>query len=129
MRMAKKIKKLNHIIRTDVYPFDFMFSFNETDAELIKILDKYGIDHQNHPWQFESDKVHGRTCVFESGQTLIRLPYFPETCEHYGCLSHEIFHGVEFLFYRLNMKLKKSSGEAYAYLIQYLTTEIYKQIN
>lgn len=124
-----KSKTLNHILKLHIYPFDIMFSFNQSDKELIKVLDEYGIDHADHPWKFESDNVMGRTCIFNSGQTLIRLPYFPETCEHYGSLQHEIFHAVEFLFYRLNMKLAKGSGEAYAHLIGYITKAIYEKIN
>ena len=130
MGKIKKQKKLNYIIKLEIYPFDIMFSFNETDEELIKTLDKYGIDHADHPWQFETDKHGiGRTCIFASGQTLVRLPMWPERSEDYGVLQHEIFHAVEYLFYRIGMNLKKCSGEAYAYLIGFITTGIYKQIN
>lgn len=127
--MAEKEKSLNFILPLHIYPFDIMFSFNESDETLIKTLGEYGIDHKDHPWQFESDSTKGRTCIFYSGQTLVRLPMFPELCEEYGVLHHEIFHAVEYLFYRLNMKLSKGSGEAYAYLIGYITTEVYKKIN
>ena len=100
-----------------------IFSFGETDAQIIKRLDKMGIDHSANDWQFESDNVRGRTCVFSGGQTLIRMPQIPKTCTHYGTLSHEIFHAVEFLFRRINVKHCLGTSESFAYLIGYITTQ------
>ena len=71
----------------------------------------------------------GRYCLFKSGQSLIRIKGKPKTPEEFGTLQHEIFHIAASLLWRIGMKLKvKSSDEAYAYLIGYLTTEIYKKI-
>ena len=46
-----------------------------------------------------------------------------------GLLQHEIFHTVGFFMSEINTPLKNSTHEAYAYLIQYLTEQIYKIIN
>jgi hypothetical protein len=122
--MAKKV--LNVIIPLVVYPFDVMFSFGETDEQLKKSLDKVGCE-----W---SDKMEytgmGRFCMNEKNQSLIRVYNIPKTCEDYGTLQHEIFHAVTYIMDRVGMKLKlHTNDEAYAYLIGYLTAEIYKKIN
>lgn len=129
MKRKKKAKSLNFIISCVIYPFDVMFSFGETDEEIIKKLNKYKIDHADAPWQFESDSKLGRTCVFDSGQTLVRMPKIPSSSREYGTLQHEIFHAVEFLFERIRIKHSTDCGEAYAYLIGYLTELVYNQIN
>lgn len=122
------MKGKNFIIPLVVYSFDVMCSFGETDAQVANALNKYKVDFQDTAWKFESNSVLGRTVVFDSGQTLIRLPKIPTTSEEYGTLAHEIFHAVEFLFARIRITHSIECGEAYAYLIGYLTTEIYKRL-
>lgn len=124
----KKHNSKNFIVDLVVYPFDIMFSFGETDAQIIKRLNKLGIDHNANDWQFESDSTRGRTCVFSSGQTLIRMPQIPKICTEYGTLSHEIFHAVEFLFRRINIKHCLGTSESFAYLIGYITTKVYEKL-
>jgi len=41
-------------------------------------------------------------------------------------IAHEIFHVVEFLMDKLTMSLCQENDETYAYLIGYITKEIYK---
>lgn len=52
----------------------------------------------------------------------------PKSVTDYGTLAHEIFHAVTFILTRIGMSLTNESDEAYAYLIGYLTKEIYKHI-
>lgn len=120
------MKSMNFIIDLVVYPFDFMVSVAQTDAELKKALRKYNI---TDPTGIERINNEEAKCVnFEGNQTLIRLYKYPKTAFDYGNLQHEIFHGVQFLFFKINLPLTVESGEAYAYLIDYLTTEIYKRL-
>ena len=105
-----------------------MVSFGETDEQVVAHLKKYGIDTtDNSDWQFEQNG-QGRCTMFKDNQILIRTLKYPTTNIEYGCLQHEIFHAVHFLMRRLRIKLKINSGEAYAYLIGYLTKEIYNKI-
>lgn len=120
---------MNFIIPLVIYPFDIMFSFSETDDVLEKALKKYKIDIGDAPWKLESVRVKGRTCVFNSGQTLIRMPNIPSSCRDYGTLQHEIFHAIEFLFDRISVQHHIDSGECWAYLIGYITEEVYKKLN
>lgn len=127
--MAKK-KSISFIIPLVVYPFDVMVSFGQTNEDVDKILKKYGLTAEDVSFAtFTSSTIQGRAVMFESNQTLIRLKLFPETAIDYGNLQHEIFHAVVFIMNRIGMTLEvQKSDEAYAYLVSYLTTEIYKRL-
>lgn len=126
-----KKKKLNFILALVVYPFDIMFSFNQTDAELGKVLNRYGelpIDEIELCRLAENGR--GRFVHFSMGASLIRLKDYPETPQHYGHLQHEIFHAVMVIFEKVGMEYTfRKSDEAYAYLIQYITEQVYENIH
>jgi hypothetical protein len=124
-----KRKKANFIVDLKVYPFHVMFSFTQTDDELLKCLKKYNIDTRGDSWKLEKT-VRGRCVSFKDNQTLIRLRNYPKTTEDFGVLAHEIFHAVSFIMYKVGMKLKiDCSDEAYAYLIGFLTEECLTKLN
>lgn len=123
-----KAKRLNFIIPLIVYPFDVMVSISESDESLFAKLKKKGVDITDTNLHVYSDTQRGRTIMFKGNQTLIRMYELRNTPEWYGHLSHEIFHAVEFIMERIGMKLTVDSDEAYAYLIDYITKEIYKQL-
>lgn len=124
----KKQIKLNFIIPLVVYPFDVMISINQTNDEIEKSLKFKGIDYSDVNVRCDSSTRRGRTIMFKGNQTLIRMFEFELTPNCYGYLAHEIFHAVEFVMERIGMKLCHKSDEAFAYLIQYLTTEIHKRL-
>ena len=122
--IKRKMKSHNFIIPLVVYPFDVMVSIGQTDQELKKILKKHGVNTKSGLWKYGKNGV-GRAVVFETNQTLIRLPRVPKTPKELGSLNHEIFHAVTFIMHRIGMKLIVcKSDEAYAYLIGYLTEQI-----
>lgn len=127
--MKKPKKTLNFIVPLVIYPFDVMFSFGETDEQVVAHLKKNGIDTtDNSGWTFE-ETTKGRCIIFKGNQTLIRLLDFPSSVEHYSVLQHEIFHATHFILRKMGFKLKVSSCEAYAYLIGFLTQKAYEKIN
>lgn len=115
----------NFIIPLVIYPFDVMVSLGETDEELKSSLKKV-----NTEWDDNMACVgKGRFYMTEQKQSIIRLSVYPKTNEDYGTLAHEIFHAVTHILNVVGMKLAFfKSDEAYAYLMGYLTTEIYKKI-
>lgn len=126
-----KVKSFNVIIPLVVYPFDVMVSAGQTDKELCKELSGKGIDveKERELWELASPTAPGRTAMFSSGQTLLRLRHFPDTSFDYGCLAHEVFHVVTFIMWKIGMKFKvMKSDEAYAYLVGYLTEQIMEVI-
>jgi hypothetical protein len=123
MPMTKKGK--NFIIPLVIYPFDVMVSVGESDSQLTDQLSKYGIEWGD---DFKCSGK-GRSVIMENNQSLLRLHSYPETNEDMGVLQHEIFHVVTFIMDRIGMPLTICvSDEAYAYLIGYLTKEIYDRI-
>lgn len=117
---------LNFIIKYQIYPFDLMVSIGQTTDELINSLRKKGVEY-NDDCKIMPNGL-ARTIMFEGGQTLIILPNIPQSCLEYGVLAHEIFHAVDFLMNRIGISLCPASNEAYAYLIGYITKEIYKKM-
>lgn len=123
----KKKQGLNFIVPLVVYPFDVMVSINETDDQLHKTLSKYLSDDET-TWKWNNETQLGRCCIFSTNQGLIRLRRNPVSPTDYGNVQHEIFHYVMHVLKRMGMKWTPKSDEAYSYLIQYITQEIYKRI-
>lgn len=123
-----KSKVKNFCINLDIYPFDIMFSFGETDAELKKNLKMCG-----GKWEKDKMSITNQKAIYymnNTHQSLIRLKSYPITPIDYGYLQHEIFHAVTFIMDAVGMKFKLlTSCEAYSYLIQYITTKVYTIIN
>jgi hypothetical protein len=134
--MGKQRKKrLNKIIPIGVYPFDLMISFNESDKDVIKSLKKFNINAKktSEKTVFDMDKIknkQGRMVMFIGKQTIIRLNFMPKTSDPFemALLQHEIFHTVGFLMQEINTPLNDDTHEVYAYLTQYLTEQIYKEL-
>jgi hypothetical protein len=123
-------KTLNFILPLKIYPFDILVSFGETNEQIDKVLNKYNLTEDDvNLATITSRTVQGRTVMFSTNQTMIRLKKYPVTPTDYGDLQHEIFHAVTFVLDRIGMKLVVlESDEAYAYMVGYITTEIYKRI-
>lgn len=125
MSTARKQRPLNFIIPLVVYPFDVLVSIGQTDEELKKVMSKYDVE-----WS-DNMKLRGAGLFYmtERNQSMIRMRDFPSDNVGLGYLQHEIFHATTFILDRIGMKMiLLKSDEAYAYLAQYLTVEIYKKI-
>lgn len=107
-----------------VYPFDLMFSFGQTDDELKVSLKRYGIKWQDI-LKLDCPAMYIR---LDRNQPVIRMGNYPITVTDYGVLQHEIFHAVDQILRYVGINLTNDSDEAYAYLIEYITREIYKKI-
>lgn len=121
----------NFIVNLKVYPFDIMFSFGETDELLNKALKKSRvplddikevIDYTNKRTKLASFQIT------EKGWSLIRLKNFPKTTKDYSILQHEIFHAVYHILKRIGINLCDDSDEAFSYLTEYITREVYEKL-
>lgn len=125
---------MNFTISYAVYPYEVFVAFENDKKKfyksIFKILKKKY--HSEVKYAFRDHKfgvnTHARTLMTTGGHTIILMSKFEDTIAHQATLSHEIFHAVHFLMDRLQIPLSMDNAEAYAYLIQYLTTEIYKNI-
>ena len=118
------------IIPLQIYPFDIMISIDEKDEVLRNRLIKYGSTIEDCEELMNlSDTVRGRCVMLPSNQTVIRLKMLPKKYDMMSVIAHEVFHATTFILHRIGMKLELFvSDEAYAYLLGYITTEIYKKI-
>ena len=131
MGKSKKSFYVNTIIKNKIFPFDLMVSFNQSDKDFIKSFNDYDLDFENDViLTLEQTKTNqGRTILFPTGPLVMRLNYFPKSPEEFGMLAHEIFHVVEFILQRVNVKLSRKSDECFAYMIGFYTKEIFELIN
>lgn len=119
----------NFILPLHIYPMNIMVSFGEGD-EVVKnrLKRQFGVTGTDL-WRYQSDNDSGRCCSFDNNEILIRLKKIPKTAIEYSYLHHEIFHAVTYVMYKIGIELVVTkSDESYAYLIGYLTKEIYKRI-
>ena len=116
--------KHSFILPLQVYPFDILFSIGQTDAELLVLLSKYGLDEYIDEFTL-SKTVRGRTVMLPSNQTVIRL----KSNYDIGVLCHEVFHAVSFILSKVGIPLEvMKSDEAYAYLIEYVINCFIKEV-
>jgi hypothetical protein len=118
------------IIPLQIYPFDIMVSIDEKDEVLRNRLAKYGSTKEDCDELMNlSDTVRGRAVMLPSNQTVIRLKTLPKKYDMMSVVSHEVFHATAFILDKIGMKMELFiSDEAYAYMIGFLTTEIYKKL-
>jgi hypothetical protein len=116
------------IIDCQVYPFQILVYFGQDKKPLFKELSKRlpkSIVDTLKTFEF---KV-GKSVMFPTGQTLLWLNEKPNSISGLATLNHEIFHCACFILERVGIVYSESSDEAYAYLIEYLTKQIYNELN
>ena len=130
--MNYKTTSARFIIPIEVYNRDVYISLGETDERFAQGLLRY----KDATWvkgalknvSVPLEPGRGRMAM-KDGFYIIRLGVFPKTSQDYSVLQHEIFHFVEAMFDQAGLPHHlKYSWEAYAYLIQFLTKEIYERL-
>lgn len=122
------MEAMHFVIELTPYPFDVLFSFNQSQKEFDKALREKGIKYFKDE-TFNNLTCMARTCHLDSGATIVRFKDFSKTAFGFGVLNHEIFHVVEFLFDKIGMPHNVFfTSEAYAYLIQSITERVYNRI-
>lgn len=123
------IKSINFIAFTTPYPFHVMVSLGETDAQLGRKLKRYNKFKEKDYWMFKDDSQRGFYSMMSGNTSLIRIREFPKTNDDYAVIQHELFHAVFHIFNVIGLKLCKKSDEAFAYMIESLTLQIYNRIS
>ena len=113
------------IVDCGVYPFDILVYFGSDKKKLFKELSKYLPIKELKKLTFND----GKTIMFSSGQTVLWLKEKPTSIKGIAQLNHEIFHCACFVLERVGIKYCKKTDEAYAYLLEYLTKQIYSKID
>lgn len=121
-------KSLAFKVEPKIYPYHIVFSINQTDDEVRKVMKKFKMDLDINTY-LDYELRLGRCTQDRSGNIFIRLRYFPdEYARRMATLAHEIFHAVEFIMSRIGITLSDSSDEAFAYMISFITEEVYKKL-
>lgn len=126
--MSKKDKDL-FVVDFGTYPFELLVCFGEDRGPMYRYLlkndvpEEYVDDLKNHSFGVEFSALHD-----DKGTSILWLTERPNTPYYQGLLSHEVYHAVCNLFDYIGLDYNKGSEEAFAYMIGYLTEEIYKRI-
>ena len=123
-QIKKQIFRVNH----GTYPFDVLICIGIKHKDVVNYLNKY-----TEVTEEESEALvmngNGRAVMLEGGQTILQLNNDVNAIDFYATLAHEVFHVVEFLFQRIGIKHDyETSGEAFAYQIQYIIGSILEKI-
>lgn len=123
----------NFIIPLTPFPFDVMVSLNQSNKDLddnLKIYSRSINDDEVLKELGTRKKYGGRTIKFIGGQTILRLNFMPQVNDPFemALLQHEIFHVIEFLLADIEVPLNNHTSEIYAYMLQNLTSEVYKHL-
>lgn len=126
----------NFVIRIPIYEFDVMVSVHEEGTDVAKKISKklHGDLSEDALRTVTSLSikpgvgVQGRAMMFESGPSLLWVKWNPKETQDWGFLNHETLHIVEFIMNRVGIVMDKSGGEAWNYLLQYLTRRIYEKL-
>lgn len=117
---------MNFVIDLHIFPFEVMFSFGQTDSNLLRSIKKMTPAIPTKE-QIDLSGCDGKTIYFSSGEAVIRLPFVPTTARHFGALQHEIYHATDEFCKKMDIKRSKSD-ETYAYIIGYLTMKCYERL-
>jgi len=125
----KKFKKQHFVINMDIYPAKVIVSIDESDAELMKFLKKFGNTKVGCQDVLNMKSYElGLSHPIPSNHVLIRYISQKDYEITPDIIVHEVFHAAAYILDAVGISLELgTSEEAYAYLIQYLVREIYKK--
>lgn len=124
----KKSKSKILKITTDVYPLVLLVMINTTNEESYKTLIKWNLSEDSAESMDLINNEVGKANVFDISFGVIKINRKLNTPEFHATLSHEIFHIVMEFLKNIGITFDSNSEEAHAYLISYLTEQIYKKL-
>jgi hypothetical protein len=129
---------MNFILDVPPYPAQVMVSINQSNKKLIKSVKKWKIIDKRSCLTFveaiEEEKGNSKELggmihdLTGTGIMILRIYSLVKSAESRGNLAHEIFHITEKIADFVGIKHCSRSSEAFAYMISYLTEEIYKKL-
>jgi hypothetical protein len=110
------------IIPLDVFAHDIVVSIGQSDEDLYEEI-KENISKKKFDKRMANQKSIATTFKLKTGAILIR---FKDDIDNPGIVAHEAFHAIVYLFEKIGIDFAYESEEAYAYSLEYLTTQILK---
>ena len=115
------------VVDCGTYPFDILVFFGENVEDLFNDI-KGKLSKSDFKGLKKSEFKAGKAIILDTNQTVLWLREKPTTPTDFGLLSHEIYHCTGFILRSIGIQYSEETEEAYAYLIQYLTEQIYKKL-
>lgn len=116
------VKKPKHFtVPLVIYPIDIMVSLCEDD-KTVSEFSGFTLD------DIKLSEEEAAKTFYIDGRVLIRFTSYPKTPQEKGDEAHEIFHAVCYVMSYIGMRFTDKGKEAYSYLIDYITTEIEKNL-
>lgn len=127
--IKSKSKSNSFIVPLVIYPLDLFVFFGDVNAfKKDLLLLRVPNNEINTIIKFINKGGKGFSYQLNGGQMLIYMPFVPSSIEELSTLNHEIFHITTITMNWCDIKLTPKHQEPYAYLIGYITHEIYKNI-
>jgi len=119
--------KFHAIIEIPIYNQEILVSVNQNNEELESVLDFIHISEKDKLELFEREN---NACAMDvdGGGIIIRLPNYKPSPYNNGILVHEVFHACEFIFWRIGAPVEAKGHEPFAYLLGYLSEQVFKAI-
>lgn len=123
--MKKIIAKAIHIPLV-LFPFEVLVCLGGDKQFVIKNIKKFGYTPDTEEEGHITMIGQGKCVMLKNSATIIWLKNYPRAGS--GVLAHEIFHATDFILDKMGIKHTDSSDEVWAYVIEYLTKEIHKNL-
>jgi len=116
------------IIPIEIFVTDLLVSIAETDDEIYDhVCHRYSREEFDLAFDDWTERSDARTVTHRDGFVLIRFRnVIEDTPEHIGLVAHEVYHATYSILAMKGIRPCYETEEVYAYLIQYLVTEILK---
>jgi hypothetical protein len=119
-----------YLLKGSVFPYDVLICLGTTEQQIkeyaTKRFENCFTDRELELLS-ELSKKKGYTLRLENGAYLLWTALFPTTPEGFEHLAHETFHVADLMLRRAGLTLSDDSDEAFAYLIGWITKNIYTE--
>ena len=120
------MKSKSFIVDWHIFPFQTIVCLGMNREAVLKKLKQIGYEPDDE--ELEQIKIPGtgRSLRLKGGQTILWTKLYPRAGS--GVVAHEVFHVVDFLTEHLGITYSNNSDEIYAYMIEYFTNQITKNL-
>lgn len=123
---------MTRYLNIPIYKVNVLIVFGEPKMLYDALSNRYNKDKTNQLWnELNGFDIleDGKAGNFSNGLCFLWMSKTPETRYDYSVLSHEIFHLTISVMKLRDIPFIDETEEAYAYLIEHLTSDIHKLIN
>lgn len=125
----KSSKTLLFVLEGSVWPYDIIFSFGMGKEEMIKrCKEKFENPFTKEDIELLNLSGRGFCLMLENNGVIVWLEKYPASPEWFGHLAHEIFHATHTILNKAGIRLSEDSDESFAYLIDWITSNVYSKL-